>query len=211
MLQFEGEVGGVQLARISRDCVGFADGFLLEVMLNQSFQFIHVEEGLFAVLDHRLELLNESLQCWLASVSASFFIHQIKATTGRDSGLHFEHSFFTSEGISFPTHAQPWYFWTMLITSISGIRGTIGGLPEKPNASDVVKLLQGMRAGSVRRPVNHGLVVVGRDARLSGEFVQDLLVGTLNAAGVDVVDLGLSTRRQWSWRSLLSKPTAVSF
>ena len=36
-------------------------------------------------------------------------------------------------------------------------------------------------------------MVVGRDARLSGELVRDLLVGTLNAAGVDVVDLGLST------------------
>ena len=130
MLQFQGEVRGIQLAGVASDCVGFANGFLLEVVLNQALQFVHVEEGLFAVLYHRLELLNESLQCRLAPVRASFFIHHIKSTKGRDCGLHFEHSFFTSEGISFDScpamvfleHAHHFHFWH---------RGTIGGLPEK--------------------------------------------------------------------------------
>ena len=83
----------------------------------------------------------------------------------------------------------------MLITSISGIRGTIGGAPgEGLTPPDVVKFATGYarwirEATGQPRPT----VVVGRDARLSGELVRDLLVGTLNAAGVDVVDLGLST------------------
>ena len=147
MLQFEGEVGGVQLARVSRDCVGFADGFLLEVMLNQSFQFIHVEEGLFAVLDHRLELLNESLQCWLASVRASFFIHQIKATTGRDSGLHFEHSFFHIRGhffhdscpaMVFLDHAHHIHLWHP--------RNHWRGSRRRPNASRCRQICHGVCA-----------------------------------------------------------------
>ena len=183
------------MTRVSRYCVGFADGFLLEIMLDQPFQFIHVEEGLFAVLDHRLELLNESLQCWLTSMSTSFFIHQTKLLLEEIPGRISNTPFFTSEGISFTTHAQPWYFWTMLITSISGIRGTIGGAPgEGLTPPDVVKFATGYarwirEASGQPRPT----VVVGRDARVSGELVRDLLVGTLNAAGVDVVDLGLST------------------
>ena len=83
----------------------------------------------------------------------------------------------------------------MLITSISGIRGTIGGAPgEGLTPPDVVKFATGYaqwirEATGQDRPT----VAVGRDARLSGELVRDLLVGTLNAAGVEVIDLGLST------------------
>jgi phosphomannomutase len=83
----------------------------------------------------------------------------------------------------------------MLIQSISGIRGTIGG-PEGQGLtpSDIVRFAAGYGAwvrdasGSARPRV-----VVGRDARLSGTMVRDVLVGTLQAVGVDVVDLGLST------------------
>ena len=86
----------------------------------------------------------------------------------------------------------------MLIVSISGIRGTIGGqagLGLTP--PDVVRFATGYSAwlreqlptGETRKP----LVVVGRDARLSGPMMRDLLVGTLNACGVDVLDCGLST------------------
>lgn len=85
----------------------------------------------------------------------------------------------------------------MLIVSISGIRGTIGGQPgQSLTPLDVVRFATGYSAwlreemaSSDRRP----RVVVGRDARLSGPMVRDLLVGTLTACGVDVIDCGLST------------------
>ena len=82
----------------------------------------------------------------------------------------------------------------MLITSISGIEEPLEGSRRRPNASGCRQICHGVCAVDPRgdgqpRPT----VVVGRDARLSGELVRDLLVGTLNAAGVDVVDLGLST------------------
>ena len=83
----------------------------------------------------------------------------------------------------------------MLITSISGIRGTIGGAPgEGLTPPDIVKFGTGY-AQWIRESTGqaHPSVVVGRDARLSGELVRDVLVGTLNAAGVHVIDLGLST------------------
>ena len=83
----------------------------------------------------------------------------------------------------------------MLIASISGIRGTWGG-PAGSGLTppDVVRFAAGyawwLRTTSgVERPK----VVVGRDARLSGPALRDLVVGTLAACGVDVVDLGLST------------------
>lgn len=83
----------------------------------------------------------------------------------------------------------------MLIASISGIRGTIGGAPgEGLTPPDVVKFATGY-AQWIREATGQGrpTVVVGRDARLSGSLVRDLLVGTLNAVGVNVIDLGLST------------------
>lgn len=83
----------------------------------------------------------------------------------------------------------------MLITSISGIRGTIGGAPgEGLTPPDVVKFATGY-AQWIREATGQEqpTVVVGRDARLSGSLVRDLLVGTLNAVGVNVIDLGLST------------------
>ena len=84
-----------------------------------------------------------------------------------------------------------------LIKSISGIRGTIGGKPgETLSPLDVVRftaaygtwLLQ-QQAGNVTA----NKVVIGRDGRISGEMVQRLVVSTLNALGIDVIDLGLST------------------
>jgi phosphomannomutase len=82
-----------------------------------------------------------------------------------------------------------------LIKSISGIRGTIGGIPgDGLTPSDIVKfttafaLLIRERAGS-----EHLLVIVGRDARTSGAMVNSLVVGTLISMGIDVIDAGLST------------------
>ncbi|HBP44791.1 MAG TPA: phosphoglucosamine mutase [Flavobacteriales bacterium] len=82
----------------------------------------------------------------------------------------------------------------MLITSISGIRGTIGGVPgDGLTPPDVVKFATGYARWILEATNQRPTVVVGRDARVSGELLRDLLVGTLNASGVDVIDLGLST------------------
>lgn len=82
----------------------------------------------------------------------------------------------------------------MLITSISGIRGTIGGVPgDGLTPPDVVKFATGYARWILEAKNQRPTVIVGRDARVSGELLRDLLVGTLNASGVDVIDLGLST------------------
>ena len=82
-----------------------------------------------------------------------------------------------------------------LIKSISGIRGTIGGKPEDNlTPIDVVKfaaaygsyILTNTQASTVK-------IVIGRDARLSGSMIQDLVVNTLIGLGIDVIDLDLST------------------
>ncbi len=80
-----------------------------------------------------------------------------------------------------------------LIKSISGIRGTIGGIPgEGLSPIDVVKFTAAF--GTWLKDKSKGeTVVVGRDARISGEMVNRLVVGTLQGLGLDVVDVGLST------------------
>ncbi len=82
-----------------------------------------------------------------------------------------------------------------LIKSISGIRGTIGGKPgEGLSPIDVVKFTAAF-ATFIANSANKKKIkiVVGRDARISGEMVNNLVLGTLQGMGVDVVDLGLST------------------
>lgn len=81
-----------------------------------------------------------------------------------------------------------------LIKSISGIRGTIGGpVGEGLTPLDAVKFaaaygtwLKSAHAGKLK-------VVIGRDARLSGEMISNLVTSTLVGLGIDVIDLGLST------------------
>lgn len=81
-----------------------------------------------------------------------------------------------------------------LIKSISGIRGTIGGKPgEGLSPIDVVKFTAAFGTWLGRQPGSAKKVVVGRDGRISGEMVRNLVVSTLNGLGLDVVDLGLST------------------
>lgn len=80
-----------------------------------------------------------------------------------------------------------------LIKSISGIRGTIGGKPgETLSPLDVVKYTASF--GTILLQ-NHSAkkVVIGRDGRISGPMVSQLVTNTLLALGLDVVDLGLST------------------
>ena len=82
-----------------------------------------------------------------------------------------------------------------LIKSISGIRGTIGGpVSENLTPVDVVKFAAAY-AGWLKtdRPARQLSVVVGRDARISGEMVAGLVMGALQGCGVDVVDIGLAT------------------
>lgn len=82
-----------------------------------------------------------------------------------------------------------------LIKSISGIRGTIGGAPgENLTPLDVVKFTTAYaRLIAERNPGKKLTIVVGRDARLSGELVDKLVEGTLLACGVDVINVGLCT------------------
>lgn len=80
-----------------------------------------------------------------------------------------------------------------LIKSISGIRGTIGGRPnEGLSPIDIVKFTAAFGKLIFQNSGNKK-IVVGRDARISGEMVRNLVVGTLQSVGMDVIDLGLST------------------
>lgn len=82
-----------------------------------------------------------------------------------------------------------------LIKSISGIRGTIGGQPgDTLNPLDIVKFVTAY-ATFIREnnPSGSGKIVVGRDARISGEMVKNIVCGTLMGAGYDVVNIGLAT------------------
>ena len=82
-----------------------------------------------------------------------------------------------------------------LIKSISGIRGTIGGRAgEGLSPIDVVKFTSAYAAFILSsKNSDSNTIVVGRDARISGEMVNKLVVGTLLGMGMDVVDIGLAT------------------
>jgi len=81
-----------------------------------------------------------------------------------------------------------------LIKSISGIRGTIGGTPgEGLSPLDIVKFTSAYAYLLKRESDSRIRVVVGRDARVSGQMVNNLVCGTLIGMGIDVTDVGLST------------------
>lgn len=82
-----------------------------------------------------------------------------------------------------------------LISSISGTRGTIGGKPgSNLTPLDVVNFAAAFSTFIIQQSgKDNPTVVIGRDARPSGGWVSDLVSGTLQASGVNVVDLGLST------------------
>lgn len=82
-----------------------------------------------------------------------------------------------------------------LIKSISGIRGTIGGpVGENLTPPDVVKFATAyVRFIAARCPNKKPVIVIGRDARISGESVDNLVEGTLLACGADVINVGLCT------------------
>jgi phosphomannomutase len=81
-----------------------------------------------------------------------------------------------------------------LIKSISGIRGTIGGqYGTALTPQDVVESVAAFGTRLIQHFDRPLTVVVGRDARISGEMVAQLAIQTLVSVGIDVVDLGLST------------------
>jgi phosphomannomutase len=81
-----------------------------------------------------------------------------------------------------------------LIKSISGIRGTIGGKPgESLTPVDIVKFSAAFGSWIKGRSKNALNIVVGRDARISGPMVSNLVISTLRSMGINVTDLGLAT------------------
>jgi len=81
-----------------------------------------------------------------------------------------------------------------LIKSISGIRGTIGGKPgDTLSPIDIVKFTAAYGTWVLQQEHPNKNIVVGRDGRVSGAMVQQLVVSTLNAVGLNVIDAGLST------------------
>jgi len=80
-----------------------------------------------------------------------------------------------------------------LIKSISGIRGTIGGVVgDNLTPLDIVKFASAYGIW-IRSHSDNNKIVIGRDARISGSMVQNLVMNTLVGLGFDVVDIGLST------------------
>ncbi|PCH69348.1 MAG: phosphoglucosamine mutase [Bacteroidetes bacterium] len=85
-----------------------------------------------------------------------------------------------------------------LIKSISGIRGTIGGKPgDNLTPLDIAKFASAYGKWLLDRNSQHSTsklrVIIGRDARISGKMVSDIVIQTLIGMGIDVLDLGLST------------------
>lgn len=80
-----------------------------------------------------------------------------------------------------------------LIKSISGIRGTIGGKAgDGLTPVDVVKFAAAYGAWMLEQ-TNNPKIIIGRDARISGDMISRLVSATLQGLGIDVIDLGLST------------------
>ncbi len=80
-----------------------------------------------------------------------------------------------------------------LIKSISGIRGTIGGAAgDNLTPQDIVECSAAFGYWVIQKSGKRK-IVIGRDARISGEIVSSLVVSTLRSLGIDVIDLGLST------------------
>lgn len=80
-----------------------------------------------------------------------------------------------------------------LIKSISGIRGTIGGKPDEGlTPIDILKYSAAFGLWVLEK-TNNRTIVVGRDGRISGEMVRNIVVSTLQSLGIHVIDLGLTT------------------
>ncbi|MBB6002558.1 phosphoglucosamine mutase [Arcicella rosea] len=81
-----------------------------------------------------------------------------------------------------------------LIKSISGIRGTIGGkVGEGLTPNDIVQFVASFGFWLKQKNNQSRKIIIGRDARVSGEIISQIVSGTLRSMGLDVVDVGLST------------------
>ena len=81
-----------------------------------------------------------------------------------------------------------------LIKSISGIRGTIGGIPgDSLSPLDVVRFTAAYATFIRKKGGNSNNIIIGRDARISGKMISNIVSGTLTGCGFDVLDVGLST------------------
>ncbi|CAI8224005.1 MAG: Phosphomannomutase/phosphoglucomutase [Cryomorphaceae bacterium] len=81
-----------------------------------------------------------------------------------------------------------------LIKSISGIRGTIGGeVGDALTPLDIVRFTASYAAFIRKEHNSSNTIIIGRDARISGEMVSNIVSGTLMGCGFDVLDVGLST------------------
>ena len=81
-----------------------------------------------------------------------------------------------------------------IVKSISGIRGTIGGrVGEGLNPLDIVRFVCAYATQRQKNLPSNKTLVVGRDARISGEMLDALVTGTLIGMGYNVVNIGLAT------------------
>jgi len=81
-----------------------------------------------------------------------------------------------------------------LIKSISGIRGTIGGeVGDSLSPLDIVRFTASYAVFIKKQGGSSNAIIIGRDARISGEMVSNIVSGTLMGCGFDVLDIGLST------------------
>ncbi len=81
-----------------------------------------------------------------------------------------------------------------LIKSISGIRGTIGGcVGDALTPLDIVRFTASYATFIRKQSSSSNTIIIGRDARISGEMVSSIVSGTLIGCGFDVLDVGLST------------------
>lgn len=80
-----------------------------------------------------------------------------------------------------------------LIKSISGIRGTIGGKKSENLTPEDIVLYSAAFGSLLEKRENGNKIIIGRDARVSGDMVTKLVAGSLQAMGFDIYDAGLST------------------
>ena len=81
-----------------------------------------------------------------------------------------------------------------LIKSISGFRGTIGGsVGNSLSPLDIVRFTSSYATFIRTQASSSNTIIIGRDARISGEMVSNIVSGTLMSCGFDVLDVGLST------------------
>ena len=93
-----------------------------------------------------------------------------------------------------------------LIKSISGIRGTIGGqISENLTPIDIVKFTSAYGIWNRKQGLANNKIVVGRDARLSGQMVENIVVSTLVSLGFEVINIGMATTPTTEMAVILEK------